>query len=97
MYLRREGVEIWHLLSDTFTRLHSLFICKVLEEWPAQTSYDVGLEAEKAALEKQETKNMHEEQVPARSIWKTLTSVIRMSKATTSYKYPAWNIVPNFF
>ncbi|XP_075895388.1 uncharacterized protein LOC142897160 isoform X1 [Nelusetta ayraudi] len=35
---------------------------KVLEEWPAQTSYDVGLEAERAALEKQETQDTHQEQ-----------------------------------
>lgn len=57
--------------KDSFHQLHILLFtsssCKVLEEWPAQTSYDVGLEAERAALEKQETQDTHQEQVLARS------------------------------
>lgn len=37
-----------------------------MEELPAQTSYDVGLEAERAALDKQ-TQDTHQEQVMAHS------------------------------
>ncbi|XP_070687766.1 SUN domain-containing ossification factor isoform X2 [Pempheris klunzingeri] len=35
---------------------------KVLEEWTTHTSYDMGLETERAALEKLETNNVHQEQ-----------------------------------
>lgn len=45
-----------------------LFCPEVLEEWTTQTSYDMGLETEKAALEKLETQNLHQEQVTTYSI-----------------------------
>lgn len=58
-----EGAQATCFIGYTCLSFTRVFICKVLEEWPAQTSYDVGLEAEKAALEKQETSDTHQEQV----------------------------------
>lgn len=40
-----------------------IFVPEVLEEWPTQTSYDMGLETEREALEKLETRSVHQEQV----------------------------------
>lgn len=40
-----------------------LFSLQVLEEWATHTSYDMGLETERAALEQLATHNVHQEQV----------------------------------
>lgn len=58
-----EGTETARFIGRTHSYSLTLHLQKVLEEWPAQTSYDVGLEAERAALEKQETQDTHQEQV----------------------------------
>ena len=39
------------------------FFSQVLEEWTTHTSYDMGLETERAALEKLATHDVHQEQV----------------------------------
>lgn len=40
-----------------------MFCIEVLEEWPMPASYDMGLETEKAALEKLEKQIIQHEQV----------------------------------
>lgn len=75
----REGVlflcsDISYVLTALLTfkipkyLLKYQFFPEVLEEWTTQTSYDMGLETERAALEKLETQNVHQEQVTTYSI-----------------------------
>lgn len=54
-------VNIWNTWVPI--EVSVFFPHEVLEEWTTQTSYNMGLEAERAALEKVETQNTHQEQV----------------------------------
>lgn len=44
------------------------FFSQVLEEWTTHTSYDMGLETERAALEKLATHDVHQEQVTSETV-----------------------------